>query len=292
MPERWARPDGSAMRTLRGRVALVTGVTAGIGRCIARDLLEAEVRVIGCSRDGERLAAAAAELPGLVTLRCDVRDPLERAALVRTATQRWGRLDVLVNNAGVGYVGAVVDMSGDDVERIIGTNTTAAIDLTRLVLPSMVSRRDGDVVMVSSAAAWLALPPLTVYAASKYGVNGFVEGLRREVAPLGVRVHAINPGFVATEFHARAIGVRPEENDPRVLPMWGIDPERVSARALRELRAGRGRTVAVPRWLGSARLLSLPLVAQAVDLGLRAASSRLERLGPSVAAARTPGRSP
>jgi NADP-dependent 3-hydroxy acid dehydrogenase YdfG len=275
-------------RILAGRVALVTGVTAGIGRCLARDLLAAGAAVVGCARDSDRLGVVADELPGLVPIPCNVRNRTERADLVRAALERCGQVDLLVHNAGVGYVGSVVDMSAEDVERIVETNTTAMIDLTRLVLPDMVRRRDGDVLVVSSVAVWLPLPPLTAYAASKRGVDGFVEGVRREVAPHGVRIHSVNPAFVATEFHARALGLRPREGDPGVHPMIGIDPARVARQVVRELQAGRGRTVAMPRVLGLARLLGLPPLAQLVDFGTRAVSASLARIGPALAEARAP----
>jgi NADP-dependent 3-hydroxy acid dehydrogenase YdfG len=276
-------------RSLSGRVALVTGVTAGIGRALAVRLLDAGATVVGCARDAERLRAVAAELPGLVPVRCDVRDRLDRASLVAGTVERYGRVDVLVDNAGVGYVGAVVDMTADDVERVLETNTVGAVDLARLVLPGMLARGDGDVLFVSSAAVWLITPPLTVYGASKHAVDGFVQGLRREVAGAGVRVHSVNPGFVATEFLARALGQRPRERDPRVRPAPGVDPDRVARIAERELRAGRGRTVAVPRAVGLGRLLGLPPLSHAADIGLRLASGRLARLGPRLAADRAAG---
>ena len=116
-------------RALADRVAVVTGVTAGIGRVVVRDLLTAGAAVVGCARDRQRLDLVAAELPGLVTVRCDARESEERAVLVQTALDRFGRVDVLVYNAGVGYVGAVADMAAEDVERIIDTDVTALIDL-------------------------------------------------------------------------------------------------------------------------------------------------------------------
>ena len=273
-------------RALAGRVAVVTGVTAGIGRVVARDLLGAGTAVVGCARDGQRLDLVAAGLPGLVAVRCDLRESGERAALVQAALDRFGRVDVLVHNAGLGYVGAVADMAAEDVERIIGTNVTALIDLTRLVLPGMARRGDGDVLVVSSVAAWVRTPPLTAYAASKSAVDGFVEGLRREV-PSGIRVHSVNPGFVSTEFHARALGMRPREHDPGVRRTPGIPPAAVSGRVLRELRQGRGRTVAVPRVVGLARLVGLPGFSHALDLAVRSVPAA--RLGRAFAKRRAPG---
>jgi NAD(P)-dependent dehydrogenase (short-subunit alcohol dehydrogenase family) len=269
-------------RDLTDRVVLVTGVTAGIGRATAARLLASGARVVGCARDGDRLGTVAGLLPGLVPVRCDVRDPDQRAALVGTALSRFDRIDALVNNAGLGYVGAVVDMTSEDVERVVGTNTTAVIDLTRMVLPGMLQRGDGDVLMVSSSAIWASVPPLTAYSASKHGVDGFVVGLRREVAPHGVRVHSVNPGPVATEFLARALGQHPAEGDPAVRTSPGIDPDRVARLVCRQLRS-RPRTLAVPRYMGLGRLLSLPPLDVGVDLAVRVGAGRLERLGRELA---------
>jgi short-subunit dehydrogenase len=276
-------------RSPAGRIVVVTGVTAGIGRAVARRLLAAGATVVGCARDADRLDRVAGQLPGLVPIPCDVREPTQRASLVERTLDRYGRVDVLVSNAGVGYVGAVVDMTADDVERVVRTNTVGVIDLSRLVLPDMLGRRDGDILVISSAAIWLPLPPLTVYAASKCGVDGFVQGLRREVAGEGVRVHSVNPGFVATEFLARALRYQPAEGESGVHRAPGVDPDKVARAVDRELRHGRGRTVAVPRVMGLGRLFDLPGLGHAADAGIRLASGPLARLGPLIAQRRTPG---
>ena len=273
---------------LTGRIAIVTGATAGIGREIAAGLLAEGAVVVGCARDAERLAEVARKLPGLVPVRCDVRDAADRAMLVATTVDRFGRVDLLVNNAGVGYVGAVVDMTADDIQRIMDTNVTGLIDLTRLVLPQMIERGDGDVLMVSSAAVWLSMPPLTAYAASKFAVNGFVEGLRREVAQSGVRIHSVNPGFVSSEFLARALKSRPHEDDPGVADSPGTSPEKVARVALRQLHKSRSRTVAVPRYMALGRLVGVPPLTHVADLGIRIFARRLERLGRQIAYDRTP----
>ena len=268
---------------------VVTGVTAGIGRALAARLLAAGATVVGCARDVDRLQTVHDELPGLVPVRCDVRDRTERKSLVEGAVDRYGRIDVLVNNAGLGYVGTVAEMTADDVERVLATNIVGLIDLTRLVLPGMLALGDGDVLVMSSAAVWLSTPPLTVYAASKFAVDGFVLGLRRELAGRGVRIHSVNPGFVATEFLARALRQHPAEADPRVRPAPGMDPDRVARVAERELCDGRGRTVAVPRVMGLSRLLDLPPLSRAADLGLRLTSGGMTRYGRRLAAERTFG---
>jgi short-subunit dehydrogenase len=270
-------------RDLSHRTALVTGMTSGIGRATAQALLERGVRVAGCARDAERLGVVAGELTGLVALPCDVRDAAARERLVRDATRALGgRLDVLVNNAGVGPVGAVVDQSAEDVERTFATNAIAVVDLTRLVLPDMLSRRDGDVVVVSSSAVWATVPPLTVYAASKHAVDGFVTGLRREVRGKGLRVHSVNPGFVATEFLARAVGDSPAEGEAPPSP--GASPEAVARVVVRQLGRGRGRTVAVPRVFGLGRVLEVPGVSHAFDLAVGVVADPLVRTGRAMTA--------
>lgn len=276
-------------RQLAGRTALVTGVTSGIGRATAGRLVAAGATVVGCARDGDRLQAVARELPGLLVVPCDLRDTAQRADLVQGVLSRHGRVDVLVNNAAVGHVGAVVDLEADDVERVVLTGLVAYVDLARQVLPGMLERGDGDLLFVSSVAAWFAGPPLTLYSAVKRGVDGFVEGLRREVTPQGVRVHSVNPGPVATEFHARAVHLHPREGDPAVQPAPGVRPDRVARQVRDELERGRGRTVSVPRVAGVSRLAGQPLVSPVVDLVVRRFARRLEALGPQLADDRAGG---
>jgi short-subunit dehydrogenase len=153
----------------------------------------------------------------------------------------------------------------------------------------MLARGDGDVLFVSSVAAWFTSPPLTLYSATKRGVDGFVEGLRREVTPEGVRVHSVNPGPVATEFHARAVHLHPGEGDPGVKPAPGVSPDRVARQVRDELETGRGRTVCVPRVAGVSRLGGQPGVSQVVDLLVRRFARRLEALGPQLADDRAAG---
>lgn len=270
-------------RSLHGRVTIVTGVTAGIGRATAARLLAAGATVVGCARDEQRLQAVAREHPGLEVVGCDVRDAAQRQALVERTLEKHGRVDVLVNNAGLGYVGAVVDMTAHDVERVVTTNVTGALDLTRLVLPGMIERGDGDVLMLSSSAAWVSTPPLTAYAATKRGLDAFVEGLRREVAHAGVRVHSVNPFFVATEFHARAIGLHPAEGDPEIRRSPGASADSVARLVRQELESGRGRTIAAPRWAGAGRLASYPLVRPLVSYAVGRVSAQLAAAGRELA---------
>ncbi len=276
------------MRTLRGRVVLVTGASAGIGRATTERLVRAGATVVGCGRDEARLAALAAATPGVETQVCDVTDPGDRAALIDGVLARHGRIDVLVNNAGIGWEGLVEDMTGDDVDRLYATNVVALVDLTRRALPGMLARGSGDLVMISSGAAWVAVPPLTVYSSTKYAVDGFVEGLRRELWHRGVLVHSVNPGPVRTEWLARSRGYQPAEGEPESVLSPGVPAAWVAAAVERSLRRPWSRTVAVPRVVGLARLLQVQPLRMVLDVSTGLSAARLAAVGRRVAAARVP----
>jgi NADP-dependent 3-hydroxy acid dehydrogenase YdfG len=253
-------------RSFGERLVVVTGASSGIGRAAAVRLAARGARVVACARDAARLRRLAVEVPGIEVRRCDVRSPAERAAFIDGVLARHGRVDALVNNAGVGWEGLVEDMDYADVERLVTTNVTALVDLTRLVLPSMIEAASGDIVMVSSVSGLVSLPPQTVYCATKFAVEGFAEGLRREVGRRGVRVHTVNPGPVRTEWLARSRGWEPPAGSPEANLGAGVPVDWVAAAVERSLSRPWPRTAAVPRILGLARLLTLPPLRQVVDI--------------------------
>ena len=271
------------MRSMQGRVVVVTGASAGIGRAAAERLVRAGATVVGCARDESRLRVAADDV-GMQALRCDVAAPEEREALIDAVLAQHGRIDVLVNNASLGWVGLVEDMAAEDVSRLYTTNVIAMVDLTRRVLPGMLARGDGDIVVVSSGAAYVALPPLTVYSSTKYAVDGFVEGLRREVLGRGVRVHSVNPGPVRTEWLARSAGYQPVEGDSEQRFSPGVPAHWVAAAIERSATAGYSRTTSVPRIIGLGRLLAVQPLRAAVDIGVGLSSGRLAARGRRMAA--------
>ena len=265
------------MTSLHDRVVLVTGGSAGIGRSTVVRLAAGGARVATCARHGDRLREAVGSLPRVSATVADVADADDRAALLEHVLTEHGRLDAIVHNAGQGWAGLLEDMPAEAVQRIVALNLTGVVELTRLALPhlfrSAAERGRADVVLVSSVAAWSQVPPLTVYSATKAGVQGFARGLRREVTARGVRVHTVNPFFVSTEWLARGHGHPPlSDADARGRLSRGISPDRVADRIGEVLQAPRSRTVTVPRWAGVARLGEVPPVNRALDIGLSSAT--------------------
>jgi NAD(P)-dependent dehydrogenase (short-subunit alcohol dehydrogenase family) len=271
------------MTRSRNRVVLVTGGSAGIGRATVDRLAADGARVVTCARHADRLAEAVGGRPGVTGVVADMADPEGRARVLDRVLTEHGQLDAVVLNAGLGWAGLLEDMPGEVVEGLVALNLTGVIELTRLALPHLLEsageRGRADIVVVSSAAAWSPVPPLTVYSATKAGVHGFVKGLRREVTARGVRVHTVNPFFVSTEWLARGHGHPPESDaDARGRLSRGIAPEQVADRIADCLTASRSRTLAVPRWAGVARLGQVPPVSRLLDAVLSGRADGIRRL--------------
>ncbi len=252
-----------AVRT-RGLSAMVTGASAGIGRESALVLARRGARVWAVARSADLLEELASAHRGITPLVADLTDDGDRAAVVDAA----GNLDVLVNNAGIGWLGPVEEMPAAQVRQLFELNVLALIDLTQRVIPGMLERRRGHVVNVASVASWVAIPPLTVYSATKFAVQGFSDGLRRELAGRGVSVATVNPGPVATHFGPRAqVHDRPTEALGDGV-MTGVPPSMVARAVLRSVRMAGWpgyATIAVPRVLGFSRLGAVPGLRWTVD---------------------------
>ena len=261
-PRTAARPAASP----GARVVLLTGASAGIGRESALRFARTGDTVIGVASHAPALEELAAGTPGIEVEVCDLVHADQRAALVERVLARHGRIDVLVNDAGVGAIGLLHELRATDVERVYLTNVVAYADLTRLVLPQMLSRGSGAVVMLSSAAAWVSGPPSTVYCSSKFAVDGLVEGLRRETAGTGVLVHSINPGPVATDYLVRTAELSPQPGDPAVPAAPGVPPGWVADAVLAVAGASSATTRSVPRAAGLVRLAQLPPVGFVLDV--------------------------
>lgn len=194
---------------LAGKVAIVTGASAGIGQATARRLAADGASVLLAARREDRLEALAAEINAAGTGRAmaaatDVADDAQLARLAEAARVAFGPVDILINNAGYGAVSPVKSLSMNDLDAIMRVNFRAAVLLSQLVLPDMLSRRSGSIVNVGSLSSKRGWPTGTPYVASKFALRGFTQCLAQEVRHFGVRVIGIYPDYVASEFFAAA----------------------------------------------------------------------------------------
>lgn len=249
---------------------VVTGASSGIGYETALVLARKGAHVTAVARSKGPLDELAAASPRITPLVADLTVESERAALV----ERVGVVDVLVNNAGIGWLGMVVDMPAAQVQKLFDINVLALIDLTQRVIPGMLKRRRGHVVNVASVASWVASPPLTVYAATKFAVQGFGDGLRREMLGRGVSVATINPGPVATRFGPRAQSEDQASEDLGDGLMSGVPASLVARAVERSIRMAGWpgySSIAVPRLMGLSRLGAVPGLRWTVDAAAQAA---------------------
>jgi NADP-dependent 3-hydroxy acid dehydrogenase YdfG len=192
------------MTTLDDKVAVVTGASRGIGAAVARSLAGEGVRLGLASRSGDDLG-----LDGVVARPCDVRDQAQVDALVAATVERFGRLDILVANAGVGAYGPFLELDPELVEEMIDVNVKGTLYAVRAALPHLLERGEGDIVTLASEAGRRGFPHETVYNASKFAQVGFTRALDHELREHGVRATNVCPGGVATEF-AMGYGRRPD----------------------------------------------------------------------------------
>jgi NAD(P)-dependent dehydrogenase (short-subunit alcohol dehydrogenase family) len=178
-----------------GRVGLVTGAGGGIGREIARRLVRDGMAVAILDHDGAAAERVAAELGGLALV-ADVTSEDEVARAVDEAIARFGKIDVLVNNAGICWTGPALDMPLDTLRAMLRVNVEGVFIVSRAVLPHMVARRSGSVVNLASWAGKTGNAYFAGYSASKFAVIGLTQSLAREMAPHGIRVNAVCPGIV------------------------------------------------------------------------------------------------
>jgi NADP-dependent 3-hydroxy acid dehydrogenase YdfG len=193
---------------LEGKVALVTGASGGIGAAVARALHEAGASVGLLSRRGDDLG-----LERGLGLACDVRDRAAVARATDAVVERFGRLDIVVANAGVGAYGSFLELDPDQLEAMIDVNLKGTLYTAAAALPHLVAAGGGDFVALASVAGLRPFPGEAVYNASKFGQLGFTRALDHELREHGVRAACICPGGVKTDF---AIGTGREEGDPEL----------------------------------------------------------------------------
>ena len=222
----------------KGKTAIVTGSTKGIGRAIAEALLGAGMNVCVSARNIEEIERTVRELEGVgeggVTgAACDVRDYEEVRALFEHAVAEFGGVDVLVNNAGVGIYKPVEEISPEEFRAVLETNLFGVFYCTHEAIPLMKQRGGGYIVNISSLAGTNAHPRMAAYNASKFGLNGFSEALMQEVRHDGIKVSYVMPGSVNTEFGGDTVS---EEKS------WQLQPEDV-ARVVTDLLAHDERSL-------------------------------------------------
>lgn len=183
------------MESLVDKVALVTGASRGIGAATARALAGQGVRLGLASRSGNDLGIA-----GAVAQPCDVRDPAALASIVAATVARFGRLDILVVNAGVGAYGPFLELPPDDLEAMIDVNVKGALYAVRAALPELLKSDEADIVTIASEAGRRGLPFEATYCATKFAQVGMTRALDQELREHGIRCTSVCPGGVATDF--------------------------------------------------------------------------------------------
>jgi 3-oxoacyl-[acyl-carrier protein] reductase len=234
-----------------GLAALVTGASAGIGRALALRLAREGARVALVARREAELEAVARDIAAAggeaLVLPCDVGDRAQVFAAARRALDRFGAVDLLVNNAGYGHHRRFLDWDPDDMERMMRVNYLGALWWTKALLPQMVERRRGWLVFVASVAGKVGVPEESAYVASKFAMVGLAEALSIELEDAGVQVLTVCPGTVRTDFFDDEALARM----PPVSRRSMIEPEEVVEATIRALAAGK-REITVPRRLASA----------------------------------------
>jgi NAD(P)-dependent dehydrogenase (short-subunit alcohol dehydrogenase family) len=186
-------------RMTEKKVWFVTGAGRGMGVDIVRAALAAGHAVVATGRDPQRVSTAVGAHEDLLTVALDVTDPASAQAAVDAAVERFGRIDVLVNNAGNFYAGFFEEISPADFRAQIETNLFGPLNVTRAVLPLLRAQRSGHVVTMSSTAGLVGGEFTSAYAASKFALEGWMESLAPEVAPFGIRTTVVEPGFFRTD---------------------------------------------------------------------------------------------
>ncbi len=182
------------------KIWFITGATRGIGAELARAALAAGHSVVATGRKEEDVRRALGDSSRLLPVALDVTKPRQIEEAVRTAVAKLGRIDVLVNNAGYGLVGAVEELSAEELAAQFETNVLGLAAVTRAVAPVLRAQRAGRIFNVSSAAGIVGFPGAAAYCASKFAVEGLSESMAHELAPLGIHVTIVEPGYFRTEF--------------------------------------------------------------------------------------------
>jgi short-subunit dehydrogenase len=224
---------------MKNAAVLVTGASSGIGAACARAFAREGARVALLARRRERLEALAGEIESsggsALVLPADVSDADSIRAAVGHTLAQWSRVDVLINNAGYGFLGSVEVTTPEEFERIFAVNVMGAVLATQAVLPAMKEALRGHIINISSVIGRRGTPQRAAYAVTKFGIVGFSEALRMEVREHGIHVTVVYPGFTRTEFQEAEI-----KKEARLMPSGPIQsPEKVAHAIVRAVRRPR-----------------------------------------------------
>ncbi len=184
----------------QGKVWFITGASRGFGTLFVRGALDRGDRVIATARNPQQIIDVFGEQPNLLAVKVDVTREEDAVEAARQGVERFGRIDVLVNNAGYGLLGAVEETSVAEAKANFDTNVFGLLAVTRAVLPQMRRQRSGHVINISSLGGYSAYHGWGVYGASKFAVEGITEAMAQELTPLGIHVTVVEPGFFRTDF--------------------------------------------------------------------------------------------
>src|SRR5271169_709373 len=228
------RGHGTGVTTMplqNSDVWFITGCSTGFGRELAKLVLDRGYRAVITARDTSKIRDLTAGHEGrALALKLDVTDKAEVAETVRYAESVFGSIDVLVNNAGFGYVGALEESDEDDVRAMVETNFFGLARMIHVVLPGMRRRRRGNIVNISSIGGLVGFPGVGYYNATKFAVEGLSESLAKEVAPLGIKVLVVEPGPFRTDWAGRSLK-KSSQQIPDYAETAGAFRERITSRS-------------------------------------------------------------
>jgi NAD(P)-dependent dehydrogenase (short-subunit alcohol dehydrogenase family) len=181
------------------KVWLITGAGRGLGLYIAKAVLAAGYKVVATGRNTDKVTKAIGESENLLVVKLDVTSPADAEAAIKAATDRFGSVDVLVNNAASFYAGYFEELTPEQVEKQLAVSLFGPMNVTRAVLPIMRRQRSGQVITISSSGGLMGFEFCTAYSASKFAIEGWMQGLQAEVEPFGINTIIVNPGFFRTE---------------------------------------------------------------------------------------------
>ena len=227
------------------QVVVVTGASSGIGRATAHAFARDGARVVLGARRKEQLEEAAASMRGggreARAVQCNVVVPQQLTRLMRAGIDRWGRLDVVVANAGIGLTGEIVETQREDLRHVFEVNVIGVVNTIQAALPFMIEQGHGTIVIVSSVLGYRGIPRMAGYCASKAALNALADGLRTEVEPKGLKVLLACPGLTETEFSERRLGTRA----PMPVGKF-MTADRVALAIVDAVHSGRKRIVLTP----------------------------------------------